>query len=327
MCVIGAYVHILRRQLGFHRTPDEPARTHDVTTAHATQTSDDPSRPGFSHFLNKHRFTLRRLHSLAGILFGGYVVVHLLVNATLLEAAFPSIFGARTDVYQQQVDKIHQLPFLVALEWGAIYLPLLFHAIYGTLIAFSGRINVDRYSYGKNWAYTAQRITSFVLLAFLAFHVLTMKGVFVGPFADKLTFAPQNFSTITTVNHMHAAWWVGWVVYPIGILAATFHLSNGFWTAGVTWGLIITARAQRLWGIACVGLFAFTTFCGFAALGSALATDPVDSAVIKRAQEYYKDPAVGAGLSPSSAIQQASEAIKNIAGVEDDETADVTDSE
>src|SRR4029078_158998 len=31
----------------------------------------------------KHHFLLRRLHSLTGIVFGGYLVVHLTVNATL----------------------------------------------------------------------------------------------------------------------------------------------------------------------------------------------------------------------------------------------------
>src|SRR3712207_9086376 len=40
-------------------------------------------------------------------------------------------------------------------------------------------------------------------------------------------------ATQSTVNHMKAAWWIGYVVYPIGILASCYHLANGFWTAAI----------------------------------------------------------------------------------------------
>jgi succinate dehydrogenase / fumarate reductase cytochrome b subunit len=261
-------------------------------TAFTPNNSSDSSN-GLSGFLHKHRFGLRRLHSLMGVIFGGYIVVHLLVNATLLQANFPALFGGDkvpSDVYQSQVDKIHDLPFLVAIEWTAILIPLLFHAGYGILVAISGRQNVTSYGYPKNWAYTLQRASSWVLLLFIAFHVLTMKGVIGGDFGDRVTFIP-GLATQTTVNHMHAAWWVGWVIYPIGILAATFHLSNGFWTAGITWGLTITAQAQRLWGFACVGLFAFTTLCGFGSLAATLAAEPdFDGiAAIKQDERLYKE--------------------------------------
>ena len=48
------------------------------------------------------------------------MVVHLLVNATIVQGGV---------VYQQQVDKIHSLPFLPVVEWTFIYLPILFHTI------------------------------------------------------------------------------------------------------------------------------------------------------------------------------------------------------
>jgi succinate dehydrogenase / fumarate reductase cytochrome b subunit len=243
-----------------------------------------PKQNAIGRMLHTHRFVLRRLHSLMGVIFGGYIVVHLLINATLIEAAFPGFFLDRGDVYQDQVDIIHDLPFLVLIEWSAIGLPILFHAVYGTLVAFSGRSNVGHYSYGKNWAYTIQRLTSYVLLVFIAFHVLTMKGVIGGEFGDRVTFVPDA-ATQSTVNHLHAAWWIGWVLYPLGILAATFHLSNGLWTAAITWGLTITAKSQQLWGVACVGIFAFTTACGFVSLGSALAAEPKWDGYVEELQE------------------------------------------
>ena len=56
-----------------------------------------------------HHFLLRRLHSLTGLIFGGYLIVHLLVNATIAQMG---------QHYQVQVNKIHDLPVLWAFEWG-----------------------------------------------------------------------------------------------------------------------------------------------------------------------------------------------------------------
>ena len=283
-----------------------------TATTSTTSSTSDADRNGIGTFLHAHRFALRRLHSLAGIVFGGYIVVHLLINATLLQGLFPVLFGAEldlakgNDVYQVQVDRIHDTPFLVAVEWSVIFLPLIFHAVYGTLVAFSGKLNVDRYGYGKNWAYTAQRVTSIILLAFIAFHVLTMKGVFGGELGTRLTFDP-DVATQSTINHMQAAWWVGYVIYPIGILSATFHLANGFWTAGITWGLTITAASQRLWGFACVGLFLFTTFCGLGSLFATLAAEADFSKPMMDAQEV-REPEAGDPGSPTDLIRGATEA-------------------
>ncbi len=267
-------------------------------------------RAGVANFLNKHRFALRRLHSLSGIVFGGYIVVHLLINATLLQATFPVAFGsslAANDVYQNQVDRIHDTPFLVAVEWFAIFLPIIFHGVYGTLVAFAGRPNVSSYGYGKNWAYTAQRATSFILLAFIAFHVLTMKGAIGGDFGDRVTFDP-HYATQTTINHMQAAWWVGYLIYPLGIIAATFHLANGFWTAGITWGLTITAASQRLWGLACIGLFAFTTFCGLGTLFATLAAEAKFDGYMGEVQEE-REITPGEVGGPGDLINRAGDAI------------------
>jgi succinate dehydrogenase / fumarate reductase cytochrome b subunit len=214
----------------------------------------------------RHHFLLRRLHSLTGILFGGYIIIHLLVNATLAE-------GSRTQgeptVFQQQVDKIHSLPFLLFVEWVFIYLPIIYHTIYGIWITLTGQPNVDRYAYAKNWAYVGQRISAIILAAFILFHVLSMKG-FLG---SALAFNPSQ-ATQSAVNHFHAHWWIGYVIYPIGILAATYHLANGFWTAAITWGLTISAKAQQRWGMVCAGIFVLTFVCATTALVAALHQSP-----------------------------------------------------
>lgn len=215
-------------------------------------------------------FLLRRLHSLTGLIFGGYLVVHLLINATLIE-------GARHDggptVFQMQVDKIHSLPFLAVVETAFIYLPIIFHTVYGIWITVTGQPNVGNYPYTRNWFYFLQRLSAIILVFFMLFHVLTMKGVFGGSFGTTLTFDPAA-ATSSTVRHMHAAWWVGWIVYPIGVLAACYHLANGFWTAAITWGLTISSDAQRRFGKVCAGLFVITLACSMMALVATLRAKP-----------------------------------------------------
>ncbi len=281
----------------------------------------EPSEPpgtqenAISAWLGRHQFALRRLHSLMGILFGGYVIVHLMINATLFE-------GVRYDgvksVYQLQVDKIHGLPFLNLIAWTVILLPILYHTLYGFIIIAGGRPNVDRYGYAGNWGYLLQRITALILVLFIAFHYLSFKGAFGGELGRMLTFVPVDSpdtpyseATQSTVNHLNAAWWIGWFVYPIGIFAATFHTAYGFWTAGITWGLVITARAQRRWLVVCTVLFAFMTTCGFLALGSGLAgratDEPIPGQVIidPRVGEKTPDPEMAEEIEQETGTEQA----------------------
>lgn len=204
---------------------------------------------GHQHFL------LRRLHSLTGLVFGGYLIVHLLVNATLAQGSSPS-------VYQLQVDKIHSLPFLPVIEWTFIYLPIIFHTIYGIWITLTGQPNVGNYPYGKNIFYVLQRASAIVIVFFMLFHVLSLK---YGLFGSALTFDPHRANQTVAV-HMDAWWGLVWLVYPIGILASCYHLANGFWTAAITWGLTISASSQRRWGYVCLGLFMVTFVAGMLAL-------------------------------------------------------------
>ena len=200
----------------------------------------------------RHHFLLRRLHSLTGLVFGGYLVVHLLVNATIAQGG---------TVYQVQVDKIHSLPFLPVIEWTFIYLPILFHTAYGVWVTVTGQPNVGRYPYGKNWFYTFQRASAIVIVFFMVFHVLALK---YGLFGERLSFEPHR-ALGTVGRHLDNNLLV-WLVYPIGILASCYHLANGFWAAAITWGLTISAAAQRRWGYACFGLFVLTFVAGMAAL-------------------------------------------------------------
>jgi succinate dehydrogenase / fumarate reductase, cytochrome b subunit len=232
----------------------------------STATAPDYTVP----LLGAHQhFLLRRLHSLTGIVFGGYLVVHLLVNATIAQYLFGD--SAYRMSYQAQVDKIHGLPFLPVIEWTFIYLPIIFHTIYGIWITLTGQPNVGNYPYGKNIFYTLQRASAIVIVVFILFHVLSFKYG-VGP--AQLKFEPHNGALRTVAAHMDYHWFFTWVLYPLGILASCYHLANGFWTAAITWGLTISKGSQRRWGYVCVGLFAVTFIAGMISLIAAARIDP-----------------------------------------------------
>jgi len=184
---------------------------------------------------------------------------HLMVNATLIEGSRES--GGPT-VYQQQVNVIHGLPLLAVLEWGFIYLPIIFHAVYGVYVAVSGQPNLSKYYYSRNIYYVLQRASAYLLIAFILFHVLSLK---YGVFGGALAFDP-NRATETVQDHMRYSPLIGWLVYPLGLLASSYHLANGVWTAAITWGLTITDRAQRQFGVVCAGIFVLTFGFGMMAL-------------------------------------------------------------
>ena len=212
----------------------------------------------------RNHFLLRRLHSLTGIIFGGYLIVHLLVNATIAQLG---------GIYQEQVNKIHSLPLLLVVEWTFIFLPIIYHTVYGIYITVTAQPNVGNYPYAKNWFYFFQRVSAIIIVLFMIFHVLSLKYAAFGA-TSRLTFDPEHASW-SVHRHMSVSPFLTWFVYPVGILASCYHLANGFWTAAITWGLTISASAQRRWGYVCAGLFVVTFILGMIALIAAATIHPL----------------------------------------------------
>src|SRR4051812_15028392 len=177
---------ICRRRVG--ATPQSsynagPVSIRKDSSLVSTATASDMTLPLLG---GRHHFLLRRLHSLTGIVFGGYLVVHLLINATIAQGG---------NVYQTQVDKIHDLPFLPVIEWTFIYLPILFHTAYGIWITVNGQWNVNRYPYEKNYFYVLQRVSAVIIVFFMLFHILALK---YGLFGQGLKFNP-HFGAMRTI--------------------------------------------------------------------------------------------------------------------------------
>jgi succinate dehydrogenase / fumarate reductase cytochrome b subunit len=62
------------------------------------------------------------------------------------------------------------------------------------------------------------------------------------------------------------------VLYAIGVLSCVFHLANGIWTFGITWGLWVTPASQRWANVVCLvfglalGVVSLGALGGFAAV-------------------------------------------------------------
>jgi succinate dehydrogenase / fumarate reductase, cytochrome b subunit len=194
-------------------------------------------------FLARHEFLIRRLHSLSGLVpVGAYMVIHLLTNASVLDS--PGTF-------QRNVNQIHSLgSALWIVEWGFIFLPLLFHAIFGVVIVRGGLPNVSSYPLAGNVRYSLQRASGMIAFFFIMWHVFHMHGWFhfdsyLRGVAEPLggaQFRPYNAASSAAHALRH---WSVQVLYAIGVLACVFHLANGIWTMGITWGVWVSPAAQR----------------------------------------------------------------------------------
>ncbi len=235
-------------------------------------------------FFTRHEFLIRRLHSLTGLIpVGAYMVVHLLVNSSILSGA---------TVFQKNVYQIHSLEdALVYVEWGFIFLPILFHAILGVVIVYGGIPNLGAYRYGSNFRYTLQRATGLIAFVFIVWHVFHLHGWFHTEWWLENVARPLNGANFKPYN---AASTLGLAMgslliqacYAIGILACVFHLANGIWTMGITWGAWTSPAAQRRALRACAVFGVLLAAVGLGALVGA-STVNIDQARTDEERMYH----------------------------------------
>ena len=246
-----------------------------------------------SSFFVRNEFAIRRLHSLSGIIpLGAYMVVHLTTNASLLN-------GVPT--FQRAVMQIHSLGRALPLvEWGAIFLPLLFHGIVGVWIAKEAKYNTDNYKFSANRRYVWQRWTGLIAFVFLMTHVFHLHGWFhVSFWLDSVAhplgmanFRPYSAAS-TLAQAMDGVIWP--TFYLLGVLACVYHLANGLWTAGITWGLWLTPQAQARATRVCAVFGLLLAVIGTGAWWAAITVDAEEAIVIEN--EMY-DKAVEAKWVP-----------------------------
>jgi succinate dehydrogenase/fumarate reductase cytochrome b subunit (b558 family) len=204
-------------------------------TAHAAPLDAETRR-------HRRHFTLRRLHSLSGVVpVGAFLCVHLWTNSKAMLG--PTSFG-------NAVEEINHIPFLIVVETLTIFLPLAFHAIYGVVLAFQSRPNVGAYGYSRNWMYTLQRITGIIAFLFLIIHLKDFR-------VAKALGAMRYQGFFFELGNLLAVRWKA-LLYLFGTTASIFHFANGLRTFLWSWGVTVSERSQR-----------FATFAT-ATLGAAL---------------------------------------------------------
>ena len=187
-------------------------------------------------------FVLRKLHQLTGIMpLGFFLLEHFYTNSKALTG--PADFN-------NAVRDLQSIPYILFVEIAGIFIPLIYHAVYGILITAEARPNNLNYPYPRNWFYTVQRLTGIILFFFITFHVLNFRFGLI-PHLNNLSVADnpsQAFAIVSREFRMVPIF----IIYVVGIAATVWHLANGIWLFLVDWGITIGERAQRLTGYACI---------------------------------------------------------------------------
>jgi succinate dehydrogenase / fumarate reductase cytochrome b subunit len=202
------------------------------------------------------RYFAKKLFELTGFVpIGAFLVEHLYSNFQVVGPGGPKRFD---DV----VRDLQTNPIVIFAEIGLIGLPLLYHAAYGLFVAKQARPNVGAYGYGRNWMYLFQRVTGVILVFYIGYHVWNTRfAPLVHPDAPYLQYAGGQALVSTEFMHhylrsTHFGVQVFWI-YLVGVMSAVFHFSNGLWNLAYHWGLTVSPRSQRIWGLAC-GLIGVT---------------------------------------------------------------------
>ncbi|MEJ9228160.1 succinate dehydrogenase cytochrome b558 subunit [Peribacillus butanolivorans] len=192
-------------------------------------------------------FGNRRLHSLLGVIpIGLFLIFHLSVN-------FMATKGEET--FNGAVHLIEYTPVKILVEWVVIYLPILFHAVYGIYIAFTAKNNLGRFGFFRNWMFFLQRLSGIITLIFLVWHVWSTR-------IQAALGAEVNFDMMAEIfsNPFMIAF------YLVGLISTIFHFCNGLWSFAVSWGLTVSPRSQKIMTYFTLIVFVLLSYIGVSAI-------------------------------------------------------------
>ena len=198
-----------------------------TVTAPPPQPSPATGPAARPNWVERNHFLLRRLHSLTGVVpIGGFVLFHFYENGAIF-------YGTRA--YDTMAAEARGIRYIEIMEIVLVFLPLLFHALYGLFIASYARNNTMSYNYSRNNLFMWQRATGVMVLLFLLYHIWQFRlTAFWNVHAD-------TGSVAATISYLPV-----FVFYILGVVATGFHLGNGIWTFLITWGITIGQRSQRI---------------------------------------------------------------------------------
>jgi succinate dehydrogenase/fumarate reductase cytochrome b subunit (b558 family) len=182
------------------------------------------------------RLWLSRLHSVTGVLpLGAFLVLHLWINARAIKGEIR---------YDGVVRRLQTIPGLFVFEVWFIGLPLLFHAGYGIWTMRTSAPVRRRSPYDTPWAVPLQRATGLVTLAFVSYHLASVRiPVLLGTMhpSDLYSVLADTLGATTSFGVPVSA-----ILYLIGLAAVSYHLAGGLMGFCFTWGLAVTERRQRI---------------------------------------------------------------------------------
>jgi succinate dehydrogenase / fumarate reductase cytochrome b subunit len=204
-----------------------------------------PLRPG-----EGSSFFWRKLHSLLGVIpIGAFLLEHLLSNFEALKGPI---------AYGEQVKFLNGLPLVRVLEWVFIFLPILYHGLYGVYIWLRGKSNIVYYPWSGNWMYTAQRYTGLIAFAYIAQHVIRQR--FLGTQLPEQPFAAFHKVQVELSNPWMLA------VYIVAMIAICWHFSYGVWLFAAKWGITPGVTARKRFGYVCAALGVLLAAMGLASI-------------------------------------------------------------
>ncbi|WP_270671293.1 succinate dehydrogenase, cytochrome b556 subunit [Staphylococcus hominis] len=197
---------------------------------------------------SKNEFYLRRLHSLLGIIpIGAFLIVHLMINHQATQGA---------EAFNKAAGFMESLPFLLVAELILIYIPILYHGLYGIHIAFTAKENIGHYSLFRNWMFALQRLTGIIAFVFIFVHLWQTR-------LQKLFFGKEISYDMMHQTLQNPIWVI---VYIICVIAVIYHFSNGIWSFLVTWGFLQSKKSQRIFTWVSLIIFLILSYIGVTAI-------------------------------------------------------------
>ncbi|HEX7877812.1 MAG TPA: hypothetical protein VF720_00280 [Candidatus Eisenbacteria bacterium] len=191
----------------------------------------------------------RKLFSFFGLVpMALYVFLHLAAHS----AAW---LGAH--VWEERLRDWHGSPFYWPVVVAFIYVPFAFHTVWGIVLALRGRATgsggLTTFGYVK---YVLQRLSAVGVLLFLGAHIYKTR------IEPALHGEPLDFDhMVWAMHHVPTI-----LVYALGVLGVAFHMANGLWLAGITWGLTVSRPSQRAWQAWTIAAFVVIAAMGFVAM-------------------------------------------------------------
>jgi succinate dehydrogenase / fumarate reductase cytochrome b subunit len=192
---------------------------------------------------NRTSYILDKLQSLSGIIpIGAFLAEHFWSNSYALVSP---------KSYDDISSELQLIPWRIFVESAVLWIPLLFHSLYGMYIWWKGKSNAIGHPWMANWLYVLQRWTGIIAFVFIGWHLYTER------------YLGHGMTSYADVQHsMRNLWTV--LFYLIGISAASFHLGNGLWNFACKWGIAVSVRAQRAAGWFGAAVAVSFTLVGFA---------------------------------------------------------------